>query len=193
MYSYDTRVNFTFLCIYSSLLLQDNAKYSNLSEILDTKWAEKIPTLNLTTPLPLPEFTLSNFKLDLFSTEYDQDKLFFLLWITLITLFIAIQYCCARRTKPISGKGRLALLFVAVACKVHHVKAENDSREKSVSSLAWDLLKAVEIANWIIAIFVGLSGLVIIWVVVRLYKFTRCTYQMTRSLIDDIEIPRRRL
>jgi len=64
--------------------------------------------------------------------------------------------------------------------------------DKSISTLVWELMKAVEIANWILAIAVGLSGLFILWFIFKLYKFTRCTYQMTRSLMEDIEVPRRR-
>jgi hypothetical protein len=57
----------------------------------------------------------------------------------------------------------------------------------SPGNLALDLLKSFEIFNVIIAIIVGLSGLIFLYVFWKLFKFARGTFNMTRTLLSDTD------
>jgi len=112
-----------------------------------------------------------------------------------LTCCLFVQfYCNGRRPTKMLGKGNITLLiFSTLLCSCPaRCDGNETATDKSISTLAWKLMKAFEIANWILAIVVGLLGLLIPWFILKFYKFTRCTYQMTRSLVEDIEVPRRR-
>jgi len=135
-----------------------------------------------------------NFDLDKYSSEYSEDKIAAIVWLLLLTIAFCVQlyFGIGSRSRNVSGKGQIALL--SIFCLLNYVEATEPTteEEKTLTTQLWSLAKSIEIINWILAIVVGLSGLIVVWIVFKLYKFTRCTYEMTRTLIDDIDLPTRR-
>jgi len=78
---------------------------------------------------------------------------------------------------------------------VNVVQAEDEASkdEKTAISMMWSAIKMIEIGNLLLTIFLVFAALIAIIVFWRMYRFARCTYNMTRSLVEDIELPCRRV
>jgi len=185
------KIIYKLLFSFSGYLQQLNNTYSNASEIVDWKWRTKLPTLQLTPPKTI----LKDF--DSYTLETilnDSDSILYVWCLILTIVLIYLVYVNLRSNFGYTGVSIPKFGIFAVMILINVVNADEDSSKEDKTSLSmmWSAIKMIEIGNLLLTIFLVFGALIAIIVFWRMYRFARCTYNMTRSLVEDIELPRRR-
>lgn len=171
--------------VFRGLVLNNtSAKYRNVSEITDLNWTDRIPTLQLQEPAAVK-----------FSDKYILDKLVygtqqssFLVYIWLIFLSIGLIIVAAYMFLPVlkSAKRyslvRVMSSFLMCMICIPCVLADTPKIVPTFSDTIWSLLKMFEITNVLLGLVGGIVGLIMLFLVIKIFSFVRSTYRMTRNL-----------